>query len=168
MVIFVHCVSSFDLPQFLLFYLLQLIWFLDHPSPHSLDSLLSGLHVIPSFRFPIFLNTLFPSLPPSQPPLLSTLHLPCPPLEVALPLPSLPPPLPLLLPPPPPRSPTVWRPRRQRLDCCLPCWRTRPGGFMPRRPSCSSAWLWVSGACDIDSNPKSPLARCGNLTPLLF
>lgn len=83
----------------------------------------------------------------SQPPLLSPLHLPCPLLEVALPLLSLPPfPIPLL---PPPRSPITRRLGRPRWDYCLPCWRTRPGGFTRRRPSFSSASPWVSGACDV-------------------
>lgn len=78
----------------------------------------------------------------SQLPLLPKLQKPCPILEVAHPLVYH---LPLLLlltllil--------TLRRAGRQRSDCCLPCWRTRPGGFMPRRPSCSSVWLWVSGS----------------------
>lgn len=148
--LFFYCVSSWDLPPsfFIVFYLLQPICFLD---PQSFISLLSVLHVIPfclDFPFSSILS-LSPSLPPTQPPPLpSTLQLPCSPLEVALPLLYLLPP-PLL--PSPLPSPTKWRPGRRRLEFCLPCWRTRPGGFMPRRPSCSSAWPWVSGACDTDS-----------------
>lgn len=74
----------------------------------------------------------------SQLPLLLNLQKPCPTLEVAHPLLYHLPPL-LLLPL------LILTLRRQRSDCCLPCWRTRPGGFMPRRPSCSSVWPWVSG-----------------------
>lgn len=106
----------------------------------------------PLFRFPHSSLLFHHSL--SQPPLSST-HLPCHPLEVALALPFLPPPL---LPP----SPTAWRLGRQRWDCCLLSWRTRPGGFTPRRPSFSSASPWVSAACDSDLSftPKpSPYLR---------
>lgn len=94
-------------------------------------------------RIPIFLNmvSLFVT-PPSQPLLLSTHRLPSLlPLDVALFLPFLPPPL-------SPPKPTMWRPKRPRWDCCLLCWRIRPGVFMLRRHLCSSAWLWVSGASD--------------------
>lgn len=79
--------------------------------------------------------------PLSQLPLLlSKLQKPFPPLEVAHPLLYLLPPL-FLLP-----NLTLGRAGRPRSDCCLPCWRTRPGGFMPMRPSCSPVWLWVSGS----------------------
>lgn len=90
------------------------------------------------FQFFLIILSFFPPLPPSQP------------LDVAvlLLLPFLPPLPPL--PPHPPPSPTVWRWGRQRWDCCPHCWRIRPGGFMPRRPSCSSVSPWVSGACDTD------------------
>lgn len=78
----------------------------------------------------------------SQLPLLPKLQKPCPTLEVAHPLLYHLPPLLLL----PLLILTLRRAGRQRSGCCLPCWRTRPGGFMPTRPSCSSAWLWVSGS----------------------
>lgn len=89
-----------------------------------------------SSHFLFFLN----ALPPSQ-----TLHLPWPQPEVVA-LSRLPHPL-LLLPLPPPR-PVPWTAGRRRSACCPPCWRTRPGGSTARRPSCSSAWPWVSGPCD--------------------
>lgn len=85
---------------------------------------------------------------PSQLSLLSKLQKPRPPLEVAHPL--------LLLPLP---SLTWRRAVRQRSGCCLPCWRTRPGAFMPTRPSCSSVWLWVSGSW------SQPLFSCLVLLP---
>lgn len=104
------------------------------------------LHASPCLNFLFFPQYCFFRHSLSQPPLLLPLHLPCPLLEVALPL-SLPPfPIPLL---PPPRSPIMRRLGRPRWDYCLPCWRTRPGGFTRRRPSFSSASPWVSGACDI-------------------
>lgn len=139
------CLTSCDLHPCCFYFFFYCSWFelfrpfIRHP--------FVCLHASPCLNFLFFPQYFFFRHSLSQPPLLSPLHLPCPLLEVALPLHSLPPfPIPLL---PPPRSPITRRLGRPKWDYCLPCWRTRPGGFTRRRPSFSSASPWVSGACDV-------------------